>query len=1429
MADFPSSNNSPGFPRYLAEQDWPQKSGATGSWYSQSLLRSPPLTLAQLNRSCEQLCRTKTSPLRFQDSLPTDLDGFDPIFPHRSAKGLRSVSPAREEHLPLANPARRLYYHPFDTGSPPLTNGATDLGAYNQMMARRRYSLSRLPDAYQAGEPLRSLPQGVGLGHFDVDLKVSLSDSGKKRVHLVERLKEAHDLLVGQSEQLRTREGQLLESKAKIELLSLKQKQMENSISQLEEEKTLLEMSRLEDQKKSGALQDKILHLEVEMAKAKSSLDLISRGSVPSPPAHTFSSPNLGEVALKQFPGGHQGKDSLPRELVSMRDTLRVYQERVRSLEEDRDKAGEDMRSFQEAQHSVLLQTSEANQRLTDSLRAQTGLHDELNDLRLKYSEASLERDLFSSKSVRLEEAVTNLKTKLAGAAANKDRFFQEKLELHGQVQQLTLELERAQRGREGFDDQVSDLHVELVSTKSRANRQDQEKVLLKEKLAVIKQVNEKLTCELGEFRQRLDQCQGQLHRLEAEKKIFSRQIEALDTERGQLVSEREMLLTTVQADDRSHQEELLALKKSCRELRVSEAELRERSQRLEAELQRRTEELATVTVEQQQVAQHWQAKWQDTAIALKAKEKELQLAAAKNQTRSEKADLLGDCEVFEADLEELIELRAALARMTVERAQLIKQQEESGRVIHLLQLQKDIAGDTAPRGSPKFSSTLENLRTELQRNHNRIHELEKEKSEMEMELKKFKLESAPLVRVELDACKQELELEKSRSRKLQDQAHDLRQAAQLLVTPKQPSQVGASPKAGRRWSALSEGDPDCNPSVHCKNDEDSMPCEGQLCVQLEANEVPALSNQRLKTLPLNSIASPSPAVLLTPEILAQISSLQQDLKAAKVSQRQQNAIIRGLREELEEANLSKPGEIKASLEQVDDELFLVREELQKVWDMLHVRNSELEERHQELESARGQYTECSSENQKLGHLVTSLKQEIAGKEQALRQLERLRKTEKTELEIKISSLELKLAEVEVLGGIHQQKSPSEDPEKQSYPLQNCDRCDAFLEEMSSKVQVYSARNTQLQEERDTALKSLNEAQVLAQGLEEVVSLEQRLAQTLQGENSGFRRRSHLMTEQLATLVKERDDLTKAYSKLPEDRKGSASLEYWMPRSHLVQNVVEMVKTQEGQKVSLEEENRKLREGPAFQTFQKLEEEIQSLQHNLNAKTEKMNAMACEMEALRQKNENLTKEKVKVRQQMEDVQSLREQGKDRPAAPSGAAAVPRLSDGQLSNPWATHSFQGFKPFNRRGGDRSPCRRDGATSPSATEASRGNGEPRHSDATSPGRGALGSESAPQPQVWLGGIAAGQLQPKRAGSPGDSPAAPTHSRTPSPSRPSYPVSSPLNISRSSLDFSSASEAPSEDEKPQGGAMPSAIKCSLLLSPRPFNLHRSRMSKK
>ncbi|XP_068813941.1 cingulin-like [Struthio camelus] len=149
-----------------------------------------------------------------------------------------------------------------------------------------------------------------------------------------------------------------------------------------------------------------------------------------------------------------------------------------------------------------------------------------------------------------------------------------------------------------------------------------------------------------------------------------------------------------------------------------------------------------------------------------------------------------------------------------------------------------------------------------------------------------------------------------------------------------------------------------------------------------------------------------APADFVPPGRLSEVERLRRELQREITARQEKEELVQTLRAELEELKQKKAGEIQASLGQADAELALVREELQKVWHMLKTRDTELEQQHLKLEQARHQHAECSSEKQRLEQLVTTLEQQLAEKDQALRQLRQEKEREKTELEIKASSLD---------------------------------------------------------------------------------------------------------------------------------------------------------------------------------------------------------------------------------------------------------------------------------------------------------------------------------------------------------------------------------------------------------------------------------------
>ncbi|XP_043380116.1 FYVE and coiled-coil domain-containing protein 1-like isoform X6 [Chelonia mydas] len=1092
-----------------------------------------------------------------------------------------SLSPKHIERARSMSPLRGI--HSIDSGIV-LTSDMECARRHSSPPLRRRHSLSRLPDwGTEEYGPMRPLARRVWSG-LELDLRGSLPENVQRTAALGPSLRDTPGVLEGQAEALQKLEL----NRVKFELLSIKQKQMESSLTQLEKEKSWLDLSRYEDQKQRGDLQEKILNLEMEVVKAKSCLSRMSCRSVSPSPSQRLS----------------VEKEELNREMTALQETLSGYKEHMKVLEAERDEMTQQLNSAKEGQQLAFSQTNEANQRVTDSLQATKALHKEIGRLQGAYNSTSREKELLSSKVARLEERVSELTMKLKPALSDRERFLKEKVELHQQVQDLTLQLEHAQRSQEGFNGQVSDLHLELVNAKAQANRQDQEKVLMKEELVTLRQVNEKLSSELGQSHQRLETSLGQLHHLEAEKKILTNRIQALETERMQLLGEQEALKSEMQRDAGGQGNDVAALQTTCEGLRASQSllqaekkALQARCMELEAVLRHKQEELCGQLAEQQQVSQHWKDRWNQVAVALKTKEEELEQAHVAHQSLSAKhTELLEDCELLQVDAEELAELRGTVRSLKEENGDLMRQLREQQQATQLLQLQQELATNTSLPGSgSERTSEQEALYKEIQETHDRIKRLENEKAEMKSEIRKLKLDGASVLRIELDACKQELELEKSRSQALNGKV-------QLLQSRRWDS---ATPPHEIKFPATSNTTATSGLEMDCP--------------------VSSPGSSQISSPQGEPLAMESPQGLMASGDLSEVESLKRKLQRETASQQEKEELIWTLREELEELKLKQPGDIKASLEEVDTELALVREELQKVWDMLKTRDTALEEQHLELESARSQYTECSSEKLRLEQLVASLEHQLAEREQALRHLRQASEMEKNKLEIQASSLELKLAEVEVLrDDAHRRHQASGPTEVQSWGLRQsrdshsqgkCSRCDAFLAQLNKMIQSCTEKGAVVQE--DQALTYLCDLQGL------------------------LKRLSHCAADQVTRSPQEKSQTLEQQHRLVTE-----------------QNTRGAIKPHGKPPQELKEKQQPM---PGDLGFSNSTDEAQSLRLQLQEKTEMISAMASEIQGLQQKNEHLMKAKLRFQQQIQDIRSLQQQRQERS---DSDLLVPRLSSRQ---------------------------------------------------------------------------------------------------------------------------------------------------------------------
>ncbi|XP_036433722.1 myosin-11 [Colossoma macropomum] len=932
----------------------------------------------------------------------------------------------------------------------------------------------------------RLAPEGApqALSSQGVELRAALEESSTRRAELVQKLREAHGRLDAQTDLLKAKETQLLHSQSTTQLLELKHKQLTKALSALEEEKEAAQLSRFEESRRRSELQEKVnmvVQLEMDLLKIKSSLG--RRNSDQSSTSQT--NPQLNKtMPVTKDDFLREGQKQTGKEMKKLKEALKEAEERAETLEAERDHALKQFYSSKEGHHKTLNQADELKQKLSTSMQAQSKLQEQLSESRSRLGQLELEKDLLSTKALRLEDNLEDLKVKLSAALADKDRLVQEKADLHQRTQSLKLQLQRAQLGREGFTEQVCELHSELTQAKSEASRQQQSTLLMKEELHSAKEVNEKLSADLAAATERLQVTLKQLHELEAEKLIHTNQIAALETERLQLIGEKEELIDVF---DQGNQEELRELRERCYQLRELKETLEHEKQDLqthsqglekkvqnmeaefgckEEELQRMEVELEKEKEELKKVAAHWNERWLDVAMTLQSTQVQLE------ETK--------------------------------------KQQQ------HTEALREEASG---------MASMVEMLETQLKDSQDQIQSLLEQKTHLETELCRVKKEAGALERVELDACRQQLDLERSRSQSLQ---------------------------------------------------------------------------QRLMGNPL-------------------------------------------------------------SLEEMDGELVQVKAELQKVWDMLKSRDTELEEQQQELQSARGQVTQQSTEVQRLEQQLAEREQELKERDLTLRNLMSQKDAEKTEAQNKITALEKELAGLKALK--IDQTLRTDQPDTQGIN--------------SLKTQLDECRKTseQQKQERDLALQRQHSPKHPQQVNEWQGSPSvTRKAKSVSFDLIDPDQQRRLITEQLKSLFKEREQLGDKASPVLQRR--AASVVDRGPKSKAIKNSTDLLSSDRQlahmQDLGVQQGAGESTAANAVGAQSEQPASEKGLQGRLRQEVscelpDQMSALSVEMEELKDRNENLLKAKLKAQQQIQDVR-VTERCREDTVAPCLPGFIDEEEEALMTNP-----------------------------------------------------------------------------------------------------------------------------------------------------------------
>ncbi|XP_049929454.1 interaptin-like [Epinephelus moara] len=352
------------------------------------------------------------------------------------------------------------------------------------------------------------------------------------------------------------------------------------------------------------------------------------------------------------------------------------------------------------------------------------------------------ERQKGDTELCRLREALRDAETRAKAQEEERNQALQ-KLQASTETQKTLLnQIEEMNQKLSQTKENHSEMQEQLSDANNRISQACLEKAILSTQVLKlednVRELKAKLTGALSDkdqlikliheleiMKEKLRTSQSQLQEATAERATNSKQITDLEAERSQLIRDKDQLLSKL--NEGGH-EELTKMKEKCCQLRESvevlelekqnlqdqclclESEVLETEdkQHLREEEHRKQDAAKLKRIEElKAVASHWAEKWQKVALTLQSTQKELD------------------------------------------------------------ELKKNNSKDKLQAEAVRLATENDKLHKDGQKDKEEIEKLRQHKANMETVLTRAKTESDSLLRVELDACKQELELERSRSRAL--------------------------------------------------------------------------------------------------------------------------------------------------------------------------------------------------------------------------------------------------------------------------------------------------------------------------------------------------------------------------------------------------------------------------------------------------------------------------------------------------------------------------------------------------------------------------------------------------------------------------------------------------------------------------------------
>ncbi|CAH1799637.1 unnamed protein product [Owenia fusiformis] len=572
-------------------------------------------------------------------------------------------------------------------------------------------------------------------------LSRSLQESECRRDMLLQKLRDAHEVIVDQNKKYEQFCGSVKKSNFESDDYRHRENDYKRKIAQLERERNDQNNWRTDFFKQRDEMQERVdgLDLELRTLRSEHSLLQAEQGKRQAVVEQTRAAINLLEEENGKL---SMTKESMGKEIVALKESLAIARDRVGTTETELRDNKTELYQLKETYLSLKARNDNDENKLSLLEAANNNMKMEIKKANAELSDLSEERHQLLRQNGVLLDKQAALRAQMDTMGEDKARIVREKMDLHAALQETQHEYDIMHKNMMSLEDRLQASLSDEAQTKHQLDKALEHNKKLQNGFDSVQKVSETLSQELSSAQNKFVASEERLNILQqmsTEKQ--NRQQLQIDTLEKDITTLKEVKERLTQ-DFSSAQSKLVVSEEKLNELQRMSMEKQNLHQLqidtsekeialLKEKLKAANDELKTNADILQEELMNWRSKCENLTFTLTRKEVQLDnITKTLQETEELNNNARINQQMFQQQCEELEGTARELELMQSKNERLMQENAENAQMIHCLEMQKNILA--------KNNEMTTNRTHDLEQLQAAVDQLEAEKSLLEDKLREL-------------------------------------------------------------------------------------------------------------------------------------------------------------------------------------------------------------------------------------------------------------------------------------------------------------------------------------------------------------------------------------------------------------------------------------------------------------------------------------------------------------------------------------------------------------------------------------------------------------------------------------------------------------------------------------------------------------------